>query len=156
MILFSLIGCTVQDTPKENNTDFDLITEEQAESKVKWLIHLGIITDDNIYTEEEFSNLKLNIKSQQDSYIITLDNEIILTMDKKTGIIYCIENKGQENCDENYITYLDGGIIIDADSFSCVPGEQKASKGESGMNCQQAIIDEYYSLKKQLITPSVR
>ncbi len=145
LVLLLLAGCSNQSHAEfqesaGSSTDSGFLTEKEAESKVEWLIYFGTFGDKNI----------INIDSEDGSYIITLDNDMILTMEKETGIIYCVENQGQKSCDEGYITYLDGGIIFDTDTFSCVPGEPKAAADDSGMKCNQEIIDKYNSLKEQL------
>jgi len=129
------------------------ISEEEAESKIKLLIYYGIIDDGSTYAnEEEFNNLKLDVEFNDNSYIITLANDRAFTMDKDSGIVYCIKNQEENICDQAYLTYLDGGIIVDTDSFSCVPGEPKAAADDSGMKCFDEIINKYNSLKADLVS----
>lgn len=153
-----IIGCSNQITNENNNTDLvnksgeqlipepkEILSGEEASYIVNRLIYFGILGPDEINITD--------IKRDKNDWIISLNNDYSFTMDGFTGIIYCVKPEGQENvCHQAYLTFMNNSIITDTDSFSCVPVGSEAAADTTGMKCHQEIIDEYYSLKEQLLS----
>lgn len=167
LLVLAFLGCSTNAddlNAKEQSTDIDTKSEindtiptndnynflslAEAEEKVKKLISFGIIllpefdgTDNSIKIETTEDENDYNIKLSVGSY----------TMDKETGIIYCVEENKQLVCNNGYLAYVDGGIIIDSKELSCIPAEAKASADDTGIQCTTAVINKYIELKSLLL-----
>lgn len=125
------------------------LSEDEAEGMVKKLIYFGILDDGESHGSlEDFENYNLPVVSKDKDYEITLANGMILTMDKNTGIIHCIEYDRQKNC-LGYVIYLDGAIIIEDESVDCKPLEPHAALNAQEMVCKSQILEKYASLKDE-------
>jgi len=93
-------------------------------------------------------------------YQVVLDNNNSMFFDKKTGIMYCLQEEGKsKNCGSVYLALINDSLLIDLEGLSCTP----LINGTMDVNydCDNLTIKEYYSLqddlhRKKLFLPAVQ
>lgn len=129
-LLVGVVGCSSFE-PRLNSSD-------QVESALDLFISNEILMD-NYST----------VVDDGDSFQVILENNNSMFFDKKTGIMYCLQEQGQDkNCGSVYLVMLNNSLLIDLEGLSCTPlvnGSIDVAK-----NCDNSTIDYYYSLQQDL------
>jgi len=113
----------------------------QATKMINSLIYFGILGGPGTV-------LGISSTSSADKdWIVTLNDSSQYIIDKSTNIIHCIKPKNTEKATCGiYITIIDSSVIMDTNSFSCVP------LGSNSMNCKPEVLDKYKTVKAQFLS----
>lgn len=85
----------------------------------------------------------------EDDYRVVLDNNNSMFFDKKTGIMYCLQEEGESrNCGSVYLAMINDSLLIDLEGLSCTPLVNGTL--DINIDCDNSTIKEYYRLQDDL------
>ncbi|PIN80776.1 hypothetical protein COV13_03060 [Candidatus Woesearchaeota archaeon CG10_big_fil_rev_8_21_14_0_10_32_9] len=126
-----------------------LNSSEQVETILNFFVSNAVLMDNYSAVFES-----------EDDYHVVLDNNNSMFFDKKTGIMYCLQEDGaSKNCGSVYLAMINDSLLIDLEGLSCTP----LINGTMDINyeCDNSTIKEYYSLqddlhRRKLFLPAVQ